>query len=93
VPHHVHLAGGEADGGLTTIGARLAELENSRQTALDLDLLDQLPIVPILMEHPGTRAVPPGLRRVRIEVRYRHDLNQVTIHAELTTSTPTPWPP
>ena len=72
-----------------TIGAQLTKLETSRQLAPDLDLLDQLPILPDLMEY-----LSPGQYRLvydafGIELLYRHDLNQVTIHAAITTSTPT----
>jgi hypothetical protein len=54
----------------------------------NVDLLDQLPVLGDLMAHMPTRLHAQLYDALGIELLYRHDLNQVTIYATITPSTP-----
>jgi hypothetical protein len=53
-----------------------------------MDLLDLLPALGDLMAHLPARLHARLYDAVGIEILYRHDSRQVTIHATLTTATP-----
>jgi site-specific DNA recombinase len=70
------------------ITTQLAALDRDPQPAPDLDLLDLLPIVPGLMTDLPARLYAQLYDAFSVELLYRHDHGQVTIHAALTISTP-----
>jgi hypothetical protein len=53
-----------------------------------VDLLDLLPVLGDLMAHLPARLHAQLYDAFGIEILYRHDSRQVTIHAVITTSTP-----
>ena len=70
------------------ITTQLTRLKASRESAPDTDLLDRLPVVGDLMTHAPDRVYSLLYEAFGIELLYRHDLRQVTIHAAITISTP-----
>jgi len=70
------------------IGAQLTKLETARDSAPDVDLLDLLPILGDLMAHLPGRLYAQLYDAFGIEILYRHDSRQVTIHATITAAAP-----
>jgi site-specific DNA recombinase len=70
------------------INGRLAALDRDQPAAPDLDLLEKLPVIGDLLARMPARLHARLYDAFGIELLYRHDINQVTIHATITTATP-----